>query len=96
MAARFQIRADDAAAAALLALCWHWGAPEEALVAAVHYGGDTDTIAAIVGGWTVLVGWGRVGWEGAVPRVDAGPYRALGQAAAFGACLRVCTLARCG
>ncbi|EFJ53098.1 hypothetical protein VOLCADRAFT_127347 [Volvox carteri f. nagariensis] len=45
----FQIRADDAAAAALSALCCHWGQPEDAVVAAVHYGGDTDTVAAITG-----------------------------------------------
>lgn len=43
----FQIRADDAAAAALAALCLHWGNPEDAVIAAVHYGGDTDTVAAI-------------------------------------------------
>eukprot|EP00198_Chlamydomonas_reinhardtii_P008757 XP_001698094.1 predicted protein [Chlamydomonas reinhardtii] len=46
----FQIRADDAAAVALAALTFHWGRPQDAVVAAVHYGGDTDTIAAIVGG----------------------------------------------
>ncbi|GLI62970.1 hypothetical protein VaNZ11_005827, partial [Volvox africanus] len=45
----FQIRADDAAAVALAALCCHWDCPEDAVVAAVHYGGDTDTVAAITG-----------------------------------------------
>ncbi|PNH09759.1 Poly(ADP-ribose) glycohydrolase ARH3 [Tetrabaena socialis] len=49
VAETFQIRADDAVAVALAALCWHWLCPEDALVAAVHYGGDTDTIAAITG-----------------------------------------------
>ncbi|GIL77642.1 hypothetical protein Vretimale_6795 [Volvox reticuliferus] len=45
----FQIRADDAAAVALAALCCHWDRPDDAVVAAVHYGGDTDTVAAITG-----------------------------------------------
>ena len=45
----FQIKATDAAAVALSALLHHWGRPVDAVVAAVHYGGDTDTIAAIVG-----------------------------------------------
>lgn len=45
----FQIRADDAAACALAATCWHWGCAEDGVVAAVHYGGDTDTVAAIAG-----------------------------------------------
>lgn len=45
----FQIKATDAAAVSLSALIHHWGRPVDALVAAVHYGGDTDTIAAIVG-----------------------------------------------
>ncbi|KXZ52278.1 hypothetical protein GPECTOR_10g910 [Gonium pectorale] len=49
VAEKFQIRADDAAAAAVAALCWHWACPEDAVVAAVHYGGDTDTVAAITG-----------------------------------------------
>jgi ADP-ribosylglycohydrolase len=49
LAPGFQIRATDAVAAALLALTCHWEHPEDALTAAVHYGGDTDTIAAMVG-----------------------------------------------
>ncbi|KAG2500291.1 hypothetical protein HYH03_001869 [Edaphochlamys debaryana] len=49
LAEPFQIRADDAAAVALQALCCHWACPEDAIVAAVHFGGDTDTIAAITG-----------------------------------------------
>ena len=40
----FQIAAVDAVACALCALCFHWGHPEDMVVAAVHYGGDTDTI----------------------------------------------------
>eukprot|EP00201_Polytomella_parva_P022235 CAMPEP_0175044698 /NCGR_PEP_ID=MMETSP0052_2-20121109/3969_1 /TAXON_ID=51329 ORGANISM="Polytomella parva, Strain SAG 63-3" /NCGR_SAMPLE_ID=MMETSP0052_2 /ASSEMBLY_ACC=CAM_ASM_000194 /LENGTH=442 /DNA_ID=CAMNT_0016308061 /DNA_START=183 /DNA_END=1511 /DNA_ORIENTATION=- len=47
--APFQIRATDAAACALLALTWHWSKPRDVITAAVHYGGDTDTVAAIAG-----------------------------------------------
>jgi hypothetical protein len=60
----FQIRADDAAAAALSALCWHWGQPEDAVVAAVHYGGDTDTVAAITGTRHTLWAVARLGVVG--------------------------------
>lgn len=49
VAAAFQIRADDASAAALCAMCFHWDEPEDAVIAAVHYGGDTDTVASMVG-----------------------------------------------
>ncbi|KAG2439556.1 hypothetical protein HXX76_004909 [Chlamydomonas incerta] len=56
----FQIRADDAAAVSLAALTFHWGRPQDAVIAAVHYGGDTDTVGAIVGGMVgALYG---VGW----------------------------------
>lgn len=41
----FQIRATDAVATALWALVCHFDAPLEAVVAAAHQGGDTDTIA---------------------------------------------------
>jgi poly(ADP-ribose) glycohydrolase ARH3 len=46
----FQIKATDAVAAALWAVVRHWASPADALVAAVHYGGDTDTIACMAGG----------------------------------------------
>jgi hypothetical protein len=45
----FQIKATDAVAAALWAVVRHWDSPVDALVAAVHYGGDTDTIACMAG-----------------------------------------------
>lgn len=45
----FQIAAVDAVAAALCALVCHWSHPEDAVVAAVHYGGDTDTVASMTG-----------------------------------------------
>lgn len=45
----FQIKATDAVAAALWAVARHWGSPADALTAAVHYGGDTDTIACMAG-----------------------------------------------
>ncbi len=38
-----------------VALCWHWESPEDALAAAVHYGGDTDTVAAIAGVRMIVV-----------------------------------------
>lgn len=44
-----QIRATDAAAAALCALCFHWDDPEDVIVAAVNYGGDTGTTACMAG-----------------------------------------------
>lgn len=49
LAEPFQIKATDAEAVALLALCCHWASPEDAIIAALHYGGDTDTVAAMVG-----------------------------------------------
>lgn len=49
IADEFQIRATDAVACALRALTRHWADPEAAIIAAVHYGGDTDTIAAMAG-----------------------------------------------
>lgn len=49
VAERFQIRATDAAACAVWALCRHWHDPEAAIIGAVRYGGDTDTIAAMTG-----------------------------------------------
>jgi poly(ADP-ribose) glycohydrolase ARH3 len=45
----FQIKGSDAAAAALWAAVAHWQRPADAVVAAVHYGGDTDTIACMAG-----------------------------------------------
>lgn len=45
----FQIKATDAVAAALWAVVSHWESPLDACVAAVHYGGDTDTIACMAG-----------------------------------------------
>lgn len=45
----FQIKATDAVAAALWAAVLHWDQPADAVVAAVHYGGDTDTIACMTG-----------------------------------------------
>ncbi|KAG2445149.1 hypothetical protein HYH02_008617 [Chlamydomonas schloesseri] len=71
----FQIRADDAAAVALAALTFHWGRPRDAVVASVHYGGDTDTIAAIVGGMAGAlygVGWLPDRWLGVLENGNAG------------------------
>lgn len=45
----FQIKATDAVAAAIWSVLCHWDNPEDAIIAAVHYGGDTDTIAAMAG-----------------------------------------------
>ncbi|KAF5826239.1 ADP-ribosylation/Crystallin J1 [Dunaliella salina] len=51
----FQIKADSAVAAALCAFLHHGlvsrgqTLPENAIIAAVHYGGDTDTVAAMAG-----------------------------------------------
>jgi len=53
----FQIKGDSAVAASLCAFLHHGllapsaqgGRPEDAIVAAVHYGGDTDTVAAMCG-----------------------------------------------
>lgn len=46
----FQIKGTDAVAAAIWAVVAHWeGQPQDAIVAAVHYGGDTDTIACMAG-----------------------------------------------
>eukprot|EP00879_Flechtneria_rotunda_P000123 GHRR01000185.1.p1 GENE.GHRR01000185.1~~GHRR01000185.1.p1 ORF type:complete len:477 (+),score=171.76 GHRR01000185.1:587-2017(+) len=45
----FQIKATDAVAAAIWAAVCHWDCPADAVVAAVHYGGDTDTIACMTG-----------------------------------------------
>lgn len=47
--AAFQIRAVDAAVAALWAFCRHWQDPKAAIIAAVRGGGDADTIAAMAG-----------------------------------------------
>lgn len=50
---QFQIGGVPAVACALCALCHHGllAHPEDAMVAAVHYGWDTDTIAAMAGAW---------------------------------------------
>lgn len=59
----FQIKADSAVAVALCAFLHHGMQishqhPENAFVAACHYGGDTDTIAAMVGScWGALHGY---------------------------------------
>mmetsp|Transcript_6493 Transcript_6493/g.24137 ORF Transcript_6493/g.24137 Transcript_6493/m.24137 type:complete len:664 (-) Transcript_6493:21-2012(-) len=45
----FQIRAVDAVACVLLAVCYHFDEPEECIVRSVSYGGDTDTIACMAG-----------------------------------------------
>lgn len=46
----FQIKATDAVAAAIWACVAHWeGAPQDAVIASVHCGGDTDTIACMAG-----------------------------------------------
>jgi hypothetical protein len=88
----FQIGALDAVAAALCALVCHWDHPEDAVVAAVHYGGDTDTIASMVGSlagalhgsdW-VPGGWVREIENGAVPAVDEPDEAAKAAAAAVG------------
>jgi ADP-ribosylglycohydrolase len=50
----FQIAAVDAVAASLWAAVSHWHCPADAVVAAVHYGGDTDTIACMTG--RILIG----------------------------------------
>jgi len=44
-----QYRAPDAVACSLLALAFHFDEPEVAVQAAVHYGGDTDTIPCMTG-----------------------------------------------
>jgi poly(ADP-ribose) glycohydrolase ARH3 len=43
------IRASEAVAAALWALLRYWRTPEECVIRAVGFGGDTDTIAAMAG-----------------------------------------------
>jgi hypothetical protein len=51
----FQIKGTDAVAAAIWAVVAHWeGQPQDAIVAAVHYGGDTDTIACMAGALTLF------------------------------------------
>jgi poly(ADP-ribose) glycohydrolase ARH3 len=45
----FQIKAIDAFCCSLVAFCYHWNVPEDAIVAAIHQGGDTDTLGAITG-----------------------------------------------
>ncbi|GLC57331.1 hypothetical protein PLESTB_001212700 [Pleodorina starrii] len=83
VAEQFQIRADDAAAAATAALCFHWGRPEDALVAAVHYGGDTDTVAAITGalaGSLYGTQWLPARWYGKLENGPAGRDVVLGLA----------------
>jgi len=49
LAPGFQIEATAAVSAALWALCCHWDSPLDAVVAAVHAGGDTDTLASMAG-----------------------------------------------
>ena len=43
------IRASEAVAATLRAVLRYWQTPEECLIRAVGFGGDTDTIAAMAG-----------------------------------------------
>eukprot|EP00983_Pelagomonas_calceolata_P045122 1139568-Pelagomonas_calceolata.AAC.5 len=56
----FQIKADSAVAASLCAFLHHGlvsqgqARPENAVIAAVHYGGDTDTVAAMTGGGELM------------------------------------------
>jgi len=45
----FQIKAIEALGCALWAFVSNWDAPEECIIDAVGYGGDTDTVAAIAG-----------------------------------------------
>jgi poly(ADP-ribose) glycohydrolase ARH3 len=54
---RFQIKALDAVACAILAFCTHWRDPANAVVCAIHYGGDTDTIASMTGNLAFAL-WG--------------------------------------
>jgi poly(ADP-ribose) glycohydrolase ARH3 len=49
VAAAFQIKATEALACAITSFCFHYKAPKDAVIAAVHYGGDTDTVASITG-----------------------------------------------
>jgi hypothetical protein len=50
----FQIKATDAVAAAIWACVAHWeGSGQDAVIASVHYGGDTDTIACMASGCVV-------------------------------------------
>ena len=44
-----QSKGPDAVACALWALCRHWTSPETAVMAAVHYGNNTDTLGALTG-----------------------------------------------
>jgi ADP-ribosylglycohydrolase len=55
--AKFQIKATDAVACALLAFSCHWRDPEKAVVCAVAYGGDTDTIGSMTGNLAFAL-WG--------------------------------------
>lgn len=45
----FQIKAIDAFCCSLVAFCYHWNNPQDAIVAVIHQGGDTDTLGAITG-----------------------------------------------
>jgi len=45
----FQIRAIDTMGTVIWLITKHWKDPEECLIHAVNLGGDTDTVAAIVG-----------------------------------------------
>lgn len=57
---RFQIKALDAVTCALLAFCTHWMYPIDAVVSAVSYGGDTDTVGAMTGNLAFAL-WGYRG-----------------------------------
>lgn len=53
----FQIKGTDAVAAAIWAFVARWdGPPADAVIAAVHFGGDTDTIACMTGVLLLAVG----------------------------------------
>jgi poly(ADP-ribose) glycohydrolase ARH3 len=65
----FQMEATGAAAAALWALVCHWGSPVDAVVAAAHAGGDTDTLASMAGALAGALhgdGWLPAEWLGAL------------------------------
>lgn len=53
----FQIKAVDAVACALLAFAIHWNDPEEAVIQAVAFGGNTDTVASMTGNLAFAL-WG--------------------------------------
>jgi len=75
-----QIRATDAVASSLWAMCTHWEQPREAVVRAASFGGDSTAIASMVGG---LAGarhgwkWIPVGWFNALENDTLGRDHAI-------------------